>query len=152
MKLKIYELATGTFRHGCMSGSFDHCEQWTFLPKNAWYSRMVLNERLTQFHKNFCLLYFYRGEFGPGHFLLMNLVTRVQFWVERDEIEEIMKAAFPNLNLNDERKATVWSKFRYFEHCFPSEEVDAVNDRFQLQSSSDDGVCISSLKINGTQI
>ena len=102
MKLKIYELATGTFRHGCMSGSFDHCEQWTFLPKNAWYSRMVLNERLTQFHKNFCLLYFYRGEFGPGHFLLMNLVTRVQFWVERDEIEELMKAAFPNFNLNDE--------------------------------------------------
>ena len=61
---------------------------------------MVLNERMTQFHKNFCLLYFYRGEFG--HFLLMNLVTRVQFWVERDEIEELMKAEFPNFNIDDE--------------------------------------------------
>ena len=61
---------------------------------------MVLNERMTQFHKNFCLLYFYRGEYG--HFLLMNLVTRVQFWVERDEIEELMKAEFPNFNLDDE--------------------------------------------------
>ena len=100
MKLKIYELSTGTFRHACMPGSFDHCEQWTFLPKNAWYSRMVLNERMTQFHKNFCLLYFYRGEFG--HFLLMNLVTRVQFWIERDEIEEQIKAAAPDFNLDDE--------------------------------------------------
>ena len=56
------------------------------------------------------------------------------------------------LNINDVRKATVPRKFRYFEHCFPSEEVDVVNDRFRLQSSSNDGVCISSLKINGTQI
>ena len=93
VKLKISEHATGSYKH---------CEQWTFLPKNAWYSRMVLNERLTQFHKNFCLLYFYRGEFGPGHFLLMNLVTRVQFWVERDEIEESMKEEFPNFNFDDE--------------------------------------------------
>ena len=56
------------------------------------------------------------------------------------------------LNINDVRKATAPRKFRYFEHCFPSEEIDVVNDRFRLQSSSNDGVCISSLKINGTQI
>ena len=61
---------------------------------------MVLNERMTQFHKNFCLLYFYRGEYG--HFLLMNLVTRVQFWIERDVIEEQMKEEVPNFNLDDE--------------------------------------------------
>ena len=100
MKLKIYELATGTFKHGAQPGSFDHCEQWTFLPKNAWYSQMVLNERMTQFHKNFCLLYFYRG--GFGHILLLNLVTRVQFWIERDEVGLQIRAAAPDFNLDDE--------------------------------------------------
>ena len=91
MELKIWEHATGSYRH---------CEQWTFLPKNPWYSRLVLNERMTQFHKNFCQLYFYRGEFG--HFFLMNLVTRVQFWLERDEVESQIKEEAPDFNLDDE--------------------------------------------------
>ena len=56
------------------------------------------------------------------------------------------------LNINDERKATIPEKFRYFQYCLPSKEVDILNDRFQLQSSTTDGVCIFSLHINGTQI
>ena len=51
--------------------------------------------------KNFCLLYFMeRGEIG--HFLLLNLVSRVKYWIERDEIEEEMKAEVPNFNLDGE--------------------------------------------------
>ena len=56
------------------------------------------------------------------------------------------------LNINDVRKATISRKFRYFGYCLPSEEIDVVNDRFQLQSSNTDGVCILSLNMNGTQI
>ena len=56
------------------------------------------------------------------------------------------------LNINDERKATIPEQFQYFDYCIPSEEVDILNDRFQLQSSTTDGVCIFSLHINGTQI
>ena len=40
-----------------------------------------------------------RGEIG--HFLLLNLVSRVKFWIERDEIEEEMKAEVPNFNLDN---------------------------------------------------
>ena len=56
------------------------------------------------------------------------------------------------MNINDERKPTIPEKFRYFQYCLPSKEVDILNDRFQLQSSTTDGVCIYSLHINGTQI
>ena len=34
----------------------------------------------------------------------------------------------------------------------PTEDVDMTNDRFQLQSTNNDGVCISSFQVNGTQI
>ena len=56
------------------------------------------------------------------------------------------------LNVNDERKATIPSRFARFEFCLPTEDVDMTNDRFQLQSTSTDGVCISSFQVNGTQI
>ena len=40
-----------------------------------------------------------RGEIG--YFLLLNLVSRVKFWIQRDEIEEEMKAEVPNFNLDN---------------------------------------------------
>ena len=56
------------------------------------------------------------------------------------------------LNVNDIRKATIPSKFSRYEFCLPIEEVNVMYDRFQLQSTNDDAVCISSFQINGTQI
>ena len=38
--------------------------------------------------------------------------------------------------------------FREFEHCLNIDDVDVTNDEFQLQSTSDDAVCITSLSIN----
>ena len=38
--------------------------------------------------------------------------------------------------------------FREFEHCLNIDAVDVANDEFQLQSTSGNGVCITSLSIN----
>ena len=62
------------------------------------------------------------------------------------------KGAEIRLNVNDERKATIPSGFTRYEFCLPTEDVDMTNDRFQLQSTNNDGVCISSFQVNGTQI
>ena len=42
--------------------------------------------------------------------------------------------------------------FTEFEHCLNNDDVDVANDEFQLQSTSGNGVCISSLSINGNPI
>ena len=42
--------------------------------------------------------------------------------------------------------------FREFEHCLSLDDVDVANDEFQLQSTSGNGVCITSLSINGNPI
>ena len=42
--------------------------------------------------------------------------------------------------------------FSEFEHCLNNDDVDVANDEFQLQSTSDNGVCITSLSINGNQL
>ena len=44
------------------------------------------------------------------------------------------------------------SGFREFEHCLKNDDVDVANDEFQLQSTSTDGVCITSLLINGNPL
>ena len=44
--------------------------------------------------------------------------------------------------------ATMPAGFREFEHCLNIDDVDVTNDEFQLQSTSDDAVCITSLSIN----
>ena len=44
------------------------------------------------------------------------------------------------------------SGFREFEHCLKNDDVDVANDEFQLQSTSDNGVCITSLLINGNPL
>jgi len=42
--------------------------------------------------------------------------------------------------------------FSEFEHCLNNDDVDVANDEFQLQSTSGNGVCITSLSINGNPI
>ena len=42
--------------------------------------------------------------------------------------------------------------FSEFEHCLNNDDVDVDNDEFQLQSTSGNGVCITSLSINGNPI
>lgn len=42
--------------------------------------------------------------------------------------------------------------FKKFEYCFEMDEIDVINDKFQLQSTTDDAACISSLSINNTQL
>ena len=42
--------------------------------------------------------------------------------------------------------------FNEFKHCFISQQIDRENDIIQLESTSSDGVCITSLKIDGRQI
>ena len=39
-----------------------------------------------------------------------------------------------------------------FEYCLDMDDIDLSNDKFQLQSSSADGVCITSLSINSKQL
>ena len=60
---------------------------WTFLPKD-WKHR--LNEWRCDFDKNFVFLYF-----ADESFLLLNLVTRVQFWIKRNIIENEIKRKAP---------------------------------------------------------
>ena len=48
--------------------------------------------------------------------------------------------------------ATMPSAYEVFEYCFEMDDIDVTNDKFQLQSTSDDGVCITSLLINNNQL
>ena len=56
------------------------------------------------------------------------------------------------LNVNNELKAVIPRYSTRYEFCLPTEDVDVTNDRFQLQATNNDGVCISSFQVNGTQI
>ena len=44
------------------------------------------------------------------------------------------------------------NSFNEFEYCRRLDLVDIENDEFQLQSSGDDGVCITSLTVNGSEM
>ena len=48
--------------------------------------------------------------------------------------------------------ATIPTGFREFKHCLHIDDVDVTNDEFQLQSTSWDGICITSLLINRNPI
>ena len=87
MKLKICELATGN----------KFTEKWTFLPK-SW--QHPVNEELFRFSENFVILDFCKHEKyvdfdDPGKLLILNLVTRQQFWIEKRTIENQIKANAP---------------------------------------------------------
>ena len=56
------------------------------------------------------------------------------------------------ININGLRKKIIPSGFTEFEYCLSHDEYDVANDRFQLQSSNNNDVCIESLYANGTQI
>ena len=57
------------------------------------------------------------------------------------------------LNINDERKRQIPRGFTEYQYCLPFEQVNVINDRFQFKThSSSDGVCISSVTINQSQI
>ena len=55
-------------------------------------------------------------------------------------------------NVNGERKNTLKNAFNEFEYCGQLDSIDIENDEFQLQSSGDDGVCITSLTVNGSEM
>ena len=68
--------------------------------------------------------------------------TDQQFW---DGSEIIIKH-------NGQTIATMPAGFSEFEHCLNNDDVDVANDEFQLQSTSNNGVCITGLSINGNQL
>ena len=48
--------------------------------------------------------------------------------------------------------ATMPAASTEFEYCFNMDDIDIANAELQLQSSSGDGVCITSLSINNNQL
>ena len=46
----------------------------------------------------------------------------------------------------------MWGNFTEFEYYSNWDEIDVESDKIQLQSTSSDGVCITSLSIDGTDI
>ena len=54
--------------------------------------------------------------------------------------------------INSKKIKLVPRSFNEFKHCFVSQQIDKENDIFQLESTSSDGVCITSLKIDGRQV
>ena len=90
MKLTICELSTGN----------KFTEDWTFLPKTWQYP---VNEQRTFFSKNFVILDFckhhqYVDFDDPGRLLILNMVTRKQFWIEKQTIENQIKANAPDVD------------------------------------------------------
>ena len=57
-----------------------------------------------------------------------------------------------NFIINGEVKDTLARGFTEFEYCSKWDEIDIENDKIQLQSTSTDGVCITSLSLNDNQI
>ena len=62
-----------------------------------------MNEKRTFFSKNFVILDFckyddYVDYDDPGKILILNLVTRQQFWIEKLTIENQIKANAPDVN------------------------------------------------------
>lgn len=56
------------------------------------------------------------------------------------------------LNYNGKTIATIPKSFTNFEHCFPLDQIDKANDQFQLERTNTDGVCITSLTVDGNQL
>ena len=44
------------------------------------------------------------------------------------------------------------SGFNDFEYCFRSDQIDKINDQFQLERTNSDGVCITSLTVDGKRM
>ena len=62
-----------------------------------------MNEKRTFFSKNFVILDFCKHERyvdfdDPGKLLILNLVTRQQFWIEKQTIENQIKAKAPDVS------------------------------------------------------
>ena len=62
-----------------------------------------MNEKRTFFSKNFVILDFCKHEKyvdfdDPGKLLILNLVTRQQFWIEKQTIENQIKAKAPDVS------------------------------------------------------
>ena len=57
-----------------------------------------------------------------------------------------------SLKINNETIDTIQPGFTDYEYCFKWNEIDVEKDRIQLQSNSNDGVCITSLTLNGNQM
>ena len=53
---------------------------------------------------------------------------------------------------NGETVATISSGFDEFEHCFEADQIDKIHDQFQLESTSKNGVCITSLSVCDKQL
>ena len=56
------------------------------------------------------------------------------------------------MNVNGTQVDVLKSGFHRFQFCRPSAEVDVENDEFQFQTTSDNGVCITSLNVNGEEM
>ena len=56
------------------------------------------------------------------------------------------------INHNQKRKAIIPSGFKNYQFCIPSNQVDVINDQFQLQSSNNNDVCIEKFFVNDKQI
>ena len=54
--------------------------------------------------------------------------------------------------VNGEQIDAIKNEFEFFEYCRPVELLDVQNDEFQLKSTGPDGVCITSLNVNGTEL
>ena len=112
MKLTICELATGN----------KFTEEWTFLPKTWQYP---VNEQRTFFSKNFVILDFckhhqYVDFDDPGRLLILNMVTRKQFWIEKQTIENQIKANAPDV---DEEGAPVILEYGNENHMISESYV-----------------------------
>ena len=57
-----------------------------------------------------------------------------------------------NLIINGEWKDSLQRGFNEFEYCAAWDEIDVENDKIQLHSTSTDGVCITSLALNGNEM
>ena len=57
-----------------------------------------------------------------------------------------------HFNVNGEQKHAMKNEFEKFKYCRPSSLVDVQNDEFQFQSTGLNGVCITSLIVNGTKL
>ena len=53
---------------------------------------------------------------------------------------------------NDVKIAELQPRFTEYEHCFDIKQLNIQNDRFQLQSTNGNGVCITRLSLNNTDL
>ena len=57
-----------------------------------------------------------------------------------------------DLKRNGETVATIPRGFDEYEHCFRADQIDKINDQFQLEGTTTNGVCITSLTVGGKQL